>query len=215
MKILTFVTAKGGAGKSTLAASIGVAAAESGEKVFLIDLDPQGSLASWGNRRQADEPAVDRIGPDKLPAALAGLANAGYTLAIIDTAGVDTPGSLPAMRLADLALIPARPSALDIEAARPTMAALERLRRSYAFVMNACPPGKSARLEDAGRALSLLGILAAPPIVHRAGHMDAMALGLGITEHDPNGKGADEIRALWHWVKRRTEKMTDVQASVA
>ncbi len=84
-------------------------------------------------------------------------------------------------------------------------------------MLNACPPGpRSARLEDAGRALSLLGVLAAPPIVHRADHVDAMGLGLGVTELQPEGKAAEEIRALWRWVRRRLEKgEANVEARVA
>ena len=101
MKVIAFMTQKGGTGKTTLAASIGVAAQEAGERVFLIDLDPQGSLASWGERREADTPGVDRIGPDKLSAALMGLEKAGYTLAIIDTQGVDSPATAAAMRTAE------------------------------------------------------------------------------------------------------------------
>ena len=127
MKVIAFLTQKGGTGKTTLAASVGVAAQQAGERVFLVDLDPQGSLASWGDRRDAEAPAVDKISPDKLSAALVGLEKAGYTLTIIDTQGVDTAATAAAMRSADLSLIPARPSALDIEAARPTMGSLSRL----------------------------------------------------------------------------------------
>ncbi len=107
------MSAKGGSGKSTLAASLAVAAAEDGERVFLIDVDPQGSVIAWGSRRQRDAPDVDRIGPDRVENAVTGLAQAGYTLAVIDTPGVDTAATAAAMRTADLSLIPARPSALD------------------------------------------------------------------------------------------------------
>ena len=199
------MTQKGGCGKTTLAASIAVAAQESGEKVFVIDMDPQGTMVSWGDRRQADEPAVDRITPDKLAAALKGLEGAGYTLAVIDTQGVDTAATAAAMRVADLSLIPARPSALDIEAARPTMGALSRLGRPYAFVLNQCPVGRTSRPSDASKALSLLGVLAQPFVAQRADHQDAIGLGLGVTELDPNGKAAEEINQLWHWAKRRME----------
>ncbi len=205
MKVIAFLTQKGGTGKTTLAASVGVAAQEAGERVFLIDLDPQGSLASWGDRRQADAPAVDKIGPDKLAAAIAGLRQAGYSLAVIDTQGVDTAATAAAMRSADLSLIPARPSALDIEAARPTMGSLARLDRSFAFVLNQCPAGRSARLQDASRALALLGVLAQPSICQRADHQDAIALGAGVTEHDPDGKAAEEVRQLWQWIKKKME----------
>jgi chromosome partitioning protein len=206
MKIIALLTQKGGTGKTTLAASVGVAAQEAGERVFLIDLDPQGSLASWGDRRSAETPAVDKISPDRLAAALIGLEKAGYTLAVIDTQGVDTAATAAAMRSADLSLIPARPSALDIEAARPTIASLNTLQRPFAFILNQCPAGRSARPTDASRALSLLGgVLAHPFIAQRADHVDAITMGLGVTEHDAGGKAADEIRQLWQWIKRKTE----------
>jgi chromosome partitioning protein len=157
---------------------------------FLIDLDPQGSLTAWGKRREQETPPVDGIDPARLAAAVQGLAEANYTLAIIDTAGVDTAATAAAMAIADLTLIPARPSTLDIEGARPTLAALARLDRPYAFILNACPPGRSCRNDDAGRALGLLGALAMPPIVQRATHVDAIGLGLGVTEYD-KGRGGD------------------------
>jgi chromosome partitioning protein len=205
MKVITFVTQKGGTGKTTLAASLGVAAEEAGERVYLIDLDPQGSLMGWGERRQAETPAVDQTTPDKLTAALTGLEKAGYSLVIIDTQGVDTAATSAAMRAADLAIIPARASVLDIEAAKPTMAALTRLGRPYAFVLNHCAAGRASRMQDAGRALSLLGVLAEPFVVQRTDHMDALAFGLGVTEHDTHGKAAREIRELWMWVRRKME----------
>src|SRR3954463_5784507 len=159
MKCLAFVTQKGGAGKSTLAASLAVAAVEAAERPFLIDLDPQGALLNWSQRRRADAPAVDRIGADQLAPALQGLAGNGYTLAIIDTQGIDSPAVAAAMRGSHLALIPSRPSALDIEASRPTLAALNRLQRPYAFILNQCPPSRSTRLADGASALNLLGVL--------------------------------------------------------
>ena len=53
MRTVAFLTNKGGAGKTTLAASLAVAAAEGGEKVIALDLDPQASLLRWGKRREA------------------------------------------------------------------------------------------------------------------------------------------------------------------
>lgn len=215
MKVIAFMTQKGGTGKTTLAASVGVAAQQAGERVFLIDLDPQGSLSSWGERREAETPGVDKINPDKLSAALQGLERAGYTLGIIDTQGVDSAATSAAMRVADLSLIPARPSALDIEASRPTLAALDRLKRPVAFVLNQCPPGRNARPHDASKALSLLGVLALPFIGQRTDHQDALASGLGVTEFEPEGKAADEIRQLWHWINRKVEGKAHGQASAS
>jgi len=206
MRVIAFVTQKGGTGKSTLAASLAVAAGEAGERVATLDLDPQASLTHWGERRNAESPMVDRTTPDKLSAALHGLANHGYSLTILDTAGIDSPAATAAMRSADMALIPARPSLADIEATKPTYAALAKLGRNYAFVLNQCAPQlKSGRVADASKALRLLGVFAQPLIALRADHQDAFALGLGVTEHDPEGKAAEEIRGLWQWVHNKTK----------
>ena len=51
MRALALTTQKGGAGKTTLAASLAVAAHQDGEQVLAIDVDPQGSLWSWSQRR--------------------------------------------------------------------------------------------------------------------------------------------------------------------
>src|SRR4051794_23697172 len=127
MRTITFASAKGGTGKTSLSASLGVAALAAGEKPYLIDMDPQGSLSAWGRRRGGDALPVDRIDAARLPSAIAGLPAAGYPLAIIDTAGVDNVAASAAMKIADLVMIPARPSTLDLEASRPTLAALARL----------------------------------------------------------------------------------------
>jgi chromosome partitioning protein len=148
-----------------------------------------------------DEPAIDRIPADKLEPALNGVKACGYTLTILDTAGVDTAPTSAVMRVADLTIVPARPSALDVEASRPTAAALSRLNRPFVFVLNMCPPGRSNRPGDAARAASLLGGLAMPFIIHRQAHGDSIGIGLGVTDGDP--RAAEEVRQLWHWIKRR------------
>jgi cellulose biosynthesis protein BcsQ len=57
----------------------------------------------------------------------------GYTLAIIDTPGSDSDVVTEAIPLADLCLIPARPSQADIEAAYPTLKAIRSFDRKFAF----------------------------------------------------------------------------------
>ena len=61
MRTIAFVTQKGGAGKSTIASSVAVAAHEAGEKVFIFDLDPQQSLKKWSKARAENERLEARI----------------------------------------------------------------------------------------------------------------------------------------------------------
>src|SRR5215207_4674539 len=157
MKVLALVTQKGGPGKSSLAVSLAVAAQERGQKVYVIDLDPQGTARNWFERRQAEGPEVATLEASRLPAAIAALGKQGFDLVVIDTPGVDQPATSAAMQVADLCLIPARPSVADIEAARPTMRSLGKLGKQFAFVLNQCPSGRTIRTSDALRALQLMG----------------------------------------------------------
>jgi len=55
MQVIVFASQKGGVGKTTLTANLGVAAELSGDgPAVLIDTDPQGSLAAWWNAREAE-----------------------------------------------------------------------------------------------------------------------------------------------------------------
>lgn len=92
MQTIVLANAKGGTGKSTLAAGLAVAASQAGETVIALDLDPQGSLGRWGDAREASAPAVDRIEGTRLaqlPQLLTALAQRGFTIAILDTPGID------------------------------------------------------------------------------------------------------------------------------
>ncbi|CAM3190668.1 Iron-sulfur cluster carrier protein [Methylobacterium mesophilicum] len=203
-RILAVAVQKGGTGKTTLAASLAVAAAQAGERVTALDLDPQGSLVGWGALRDSDAVAVDRIQPweiAQLPEILDILAQQGTTLVVLDTAG-SAAGLAPALKGADFVLMPVRPSRLDIVAARPTLQSLMALglRGRFALVLNQCPPPPSPRTSAYAAQLRALGVLAEPGIIHRVDHQDALATGLGVTEYAPASPAAEEIRALWAWI---------------
>ena len=58
MRVIALTTQKGGSGKSTLASSLAVAAHEAGEKVFIVDMDPQGSLTRWAKERGRTDQSI-------------------------------------------------------------------------------------------------------------------------------------------------------------
>ncbi|MEB2071933.1 ParA family protein, partial [Xanthomonas campestris pv. campestris] len=51
MKTITIAVQKGGAGKTTIAVHLAVAAQQAGLRVALADTDPQGSAKSWAETR--------------------------------------------------------------------------------------------------------------------------------------------------------------------
>jgi chromosome partitioning protein len=203
MKIIALVTQKGGSGKSSIASSLAVAAALAGEKVLALDLDPQGILAEWAKLRKGVAPSVAHVPPNKsaqLGELLSSAAN-NYSLAILDTPGADSPATHNAMSAADLCLVPLRPSRPDALGIKPTVDALIRGRKRFAFVLNQCPTvARSSRASEMAAGLETLGLLAEPPICSRADFQDAYAAGQGVTEYAPHGKAAEEIRQLWAWL---------------
>lgn len=205
MRTISFVTQKGGTGKSHLAISLAVLAEQAGEKVCLIDLDPQNTTASWYDTRAAETPAVlaaEHI--QDLPEALSRLAANGYTLAIIDTPGVDTHATRGAMAAADLCLIPVRTSEADIKASKPTQAALADMGKDYAFVINQAPTAPRARLTMAVTLrLGTEATVAPLAIALRMDHQYAYALGQGVSEYDPDSKATAEMTALWTWCRKK------------
>ena len=52
MRVLSVVSTKGGVGKTTLTVHLAVAAQQSGERVLVLDLDPQASAVQWWKDRQ-------------------------------------------------------------------------------------------------------------------------------------------------------------------
>ena len=58
IRTVAIISQKGGAGKTALAVHLATASTFAGHAAAIIDLDPQGAAASWGDRRQVDAPEV-------------------------------------------------------------------------------------------------------------------------------------------------------------
>ena len=214
MRTIAFLAQKGGAGKTTLAASLAAAAAHAGERVIALDLDPQASLLRWGKYREAtnalNKIMIEPLESERIPhlrAILEGLAGVGFTLAIFDTAGSDNAAARFVTDAADICLLPTRPTRLDVAATAATFRAVFLAKRKAAFVLNQCPPTfRSSRTSDAAKDLTGLGVLAEPMLSTRMDFQDAMAGGLGVTEYAGKSRAAQEVEALWSWTRAQFEE---------
>jgi chromosome partitioning protein len=212
MKVISLVTQKGGSGKSTLCVSLAVAAQQADRSVCILEMDKQATVTQWAQAREGRAPEVAQVTADKLETVVDRLRGADFDFIFIDTPGIDSPGTNAVIRLSDLCLIPCRPSPADLRGVSPTLAAIHRLEKDFAFVLNQTPP-KSYRVRDTSQGLKVLGILADVVVVMRNDHQDAIGSGQGVTEFNPEGAAADEMRRLWAWIDNRTKGLPHVKAA--
>ncbi|MCB4824568.1 nucleotide-binding protein [Roseicella aerolata] len=199
MQTLAMIAQKGGTGKTTLALSLAVAAEAEGLTVLVVDLDPQASACRWGDRRTAGNPAVIDAQPARLAAALAKAAQAGVDLAIVDTPARVEQAAAEAAKVADLVLIPCKPSILDLETLRTTAELVQgRAKRSPLVVLNAVP-AQGTRHEQAAEAIAAMGLTVCPVhIGQRVAFEYAAQAGQSVTEYEPDGRAASDVRHLYN-----------------
>jgi chromosome partitioning protein len=214
MRTIAFVTQKGGSGKSTLCINLSIAALEAGRSVCILEMDRQATVSDWAETREGDSPEVAQVEATQLDAVVERLRGSGYDYVFIDTPGIDSPGTLSAIRAADLCVVPCRPTPADLRAFKPTLAAIYRLEKRFAFVLNQTPP-RSYRVRDAAEGLAVLGVVPDVNIVLRNDFQDAVGLGKGVTELNPGGQAADEIRRLWSWVEKRVRATAALRTPAA
>jgi chromosome partitioning protein len=210
MRVITFVTQKGGAGKTTLAVNCAVAATQRKKTVLIIDLDSQASAEGWYQDREAESPRLVRLESGDLSQALAKAKEAGFDYVLIDTPGKDEPATAAAIRAADFCIVPCRPTPVDLKAIPPTVATINRLSKPAIFVLSQTPP-RGERIREAEVGLAMLGIVCPIRVVARTAYQDAQGAGLGVSEFDPDGKAAAEIAQLWNWIVRKMEKVAHEQ----
>lgn len=210
MPAVMLAKVKGGCGATTLTRELAAAAVADGRSVALVDMDGQGSLTKWWNRRTADLPEGEapdvtllQEPPERLPQAVEAAAKR------FDLVFVDVPPSphelvSDVMRACSLAVVPVRPTQDDIDVVPPVLSMLGDAALPFAFCINQALV-RSRLTVDAEKWLQKRGRIAAT--LHMRTDLPAAApFGRTAVEEAPRSKAADEVRELWAFV--RDEVMT-------
>ena len=206
MRVVAMASQKGGSGKTTLSGHLAVQAQRSGHgPVVLIDIDPQGSLADWWNERTAEYPAFAQTTVARLAADLEALRQQGFKMAFIDTPPAITMAIQSVIQVAELVVVPTRPSPHDLRAVGATVDLCDRAGKPLIFVVNAATP-KARITSEAAVALSQHGTVAPITLHHRVDFAASMIDGRTVMECDPGGKSCAEVEALWTYIADRLEK---------
>lgn len=192
MNVIVVASQKGGVGKSTLALHLGVAA---DSRTVLLDMDPQQTLTKWWRMREAETPALAEATIGGLSSKLELLQAEGYELCLVDTPPAVTASITAVIEIADLVLIPVRPSPADLWAVGATIDIARNAEKPFAFVLSQATRGATL-VTQAMAALSHHGPVAG--VVHsRVGFAGVLSDGRTVVEHEPRGPAAAEIRDLW------------------
>jgi chromosome partitioning protein len=180
-QIITVAQHKGGAGKTTLLAHLAVAWAETGQRVAILDTDPQASLGDWHRRRHG---ALGRRAHPLAYGAATGWrvrSELDRLSRISDVILVDTPPSAavdtrPSLRFSSAVLVPVQPSPLDLWATKPVVEEIRRERSRALIVLTRVP----ARARLTNEVLAELSRLHCPIAAARLGNRTAYAATLAV-----------------------------------
>ena len=200
--IIGLLQQKGGVGKTTLTLNLAAAAAFDGQRVLVVDADPQGSALAWSSIRQT-KPLFPVIGLPKpnLHRELPEIAK-DYDMVFIDGAPRVNELARSAILASDLVLIPVQPSPFDVWAAQETITLIREAQQfkptiNAAFVINR----KIANTVIARDVLAAFGELHFPvldaTVTQRVAFAEAAAQGLTVPELSRSGEPAMEIERLY------------------
>ena len=216
MPTIAIISQKGGAGKTTLAIHLAAAAQDAGTIALIVDTDPQATASQWAAWRQDKPPEVIDSPPPRLAVKIRQAREQGAQWIVIDTPPHADSAARAAVEVADLVLIPCRPSAFDLSAIETTAKLVQLLRKPAYVVFVAGPPNASRVYQEAGELVESYGTRPCPlQIPDRAAYRHASAEGRTVMELEPAGKAAEDIRQIYKWVCRQVVVSTHDEEKIA
>lgn len=205
--VITVAQQKGGSGKTTLAAHLALGFREQGKRVALVDLDPQGSLGRWYMTRMERDPELC-TDLDFTTSSAWGISlecrklGASNDLVIIDTPPKADSDLRPALRVADLVVVPVSTSHVDLWATEGVLDLAERENRDTLLVLNRTRAGTRLGADVTQAAKELGADVAKTGLANRVGYAETLGQGLGVVE-TRKSPASEEVHALTAEVAER------------
>lgn len=204
--IIGILNQKGGAGKTTISINLARALQRDGQKVLIVDSDPQGSARDWhaaGNGDLITVVGLDRPTLDKDIKAI----SSGYDWILVDGAPQLSEMAVAAIKCSDIVLIPVQPSPYDIWATEDLVDVIKARQQvtdgspKAAFVI-------SRQITNTNLGKEIRDVLSAYalPVFHHGTYQRIIYTktavdGSTVLDREPNSDAAREIIALKNELK--------------
>ena len=185
--VITVAQQKGGSGKTTVSANLATGFLRQGKSVALVDIDPQGSLGRWFMTRMEDE-----SGPvEALEFATSSAWGITYEVRKLsdshDVVIIDTPPKAdsdlrPALRVADLVVVPVSVSHVDLWATEGVLDLARREGKEAMVVLNRARKNTRLGGEVAEAAEKLEARIADAQLANRVVYAESLGQGRGAAE---------------------------------
>ncbi len=200
-KIITVAQQKGGSGKTTVAVNLAVALRGRGHSVALVDTDPQGSMGRWFMERLQTGGGEDEGLEFSTSSAWGASYESEKLKKRFDFVIIDTPPKIdsdlrPALRVADLVIVPVASSHVDLWATEGVLDLARREKASVLVVLNRTKSNTRLGVEIAEKTADLGAQVMETQLANRVAYAETLGLGQGASEKPRATPARAEIEAF-------------------
>ena len=201
--VIAFASSKGGPGKTTTAIALGVEFALAGHAVTFLDADPNRHLESWGKLHE--RPHVRVVGSVTEENILAEIRVAmdRSAFVLVDLEGTANNALTYAVSKADLVIVPAQPSRMDLQEAFRAAALVDRAALvverpiRYRILLSKMPVLPTRAGLHTREQIERQGLPAfRTELLERTAFREMSFHGRSPSENEPTSNASENIRAL-------------------
>ncbi|MCB1939797.1 MAG: ParA family protein [Rhodocyclaceae bacterium] len=178
--VITVVSQKGGAGKSTVTMQLAAGLARRGRRVEVVDLDIQESATRWAAAAPQDHPFPARVhcfnaDTHELPEKLLKWRKRADVILLDCPPSLDHPRTLAALNHTDLALIPVVPSPTDLWSTRAVERLIIERQKTRPQLQGVLVPNRVGRTSLAADVIDVMHDFDLPVLAASLGQRNAYA----------------------------------------